>query len=339
MKALSLFILALFTTNLSLSQSDSLVISDSIFLKCNILSMERGVLTVETDYSDSDFNIEWEKVTEIYSSSSFTVTDNKGEKLYGSIQMDPSNKKELMVTSVRDSSKLIRPLDKIVYIKEIDRKFWDRFKASLDLGWTWTKANNLHQFSFRTNLGYYGDKIALIGGTNIVRSFQDSGANVSRTDGYIDFKAYMPKDFFYLIRADFLQNTEQLLTLRTLISTGFGYNYVRTNRMIGSIALGATYNNENFENDTISKNTIEAFAGLNFDMFSVGDVTVRTSVIAYPSFSDLGRIRTDFNISAQYDLPLDFYIGAAFTLNYDNRPTQDASPTDFVLQTTFGWSW
>jgi hypothetical protein len=36
--------------------------------------MDKGVLTIETDYSDSDFKIEWEGIKEIYSKTKFLIT-------------------------------------------------------------------------------------------------------------------------------------------------------------------------------------------------------------------------------------------------------------------------
>ena len=39
----------------------------------------------------------------------------------------------------------------------------------------------------------------------------------------------------------------------------------------------------------------------------------------------------------KYDLPLDFYIRLGYTLNYDNKPVEGATESDYVLQTSFGW--
>jgi hypothetical protein len=62
-------------------------------------------------------------------------------------------------------------------------------------------------------------------------------------------------------------------------------------------------------------------------------------VLAYPSLTESGRIRVDNRIDLQYDLPMDFYIKTGFTINYDNQPVEGAAQSDYIWQTTFGWSW
>ena len=84
---------------------------------------------------------------------------------------------------------------------------------------------------------------------------------------------------------------------------------------------------------------MEGFFGTELNLYDIGDLSLVTKVIAYPSFTESGRWRTDFNFDAKYDLPLDFYIKAGLTLNYDNRPVEGASETDYVFQTGFGWEW
>ena len=57
----------------------------------------------------------------------------------------------------------------------------------------------------------------------------------------------------------------------------------------------------------------------------------------FKSITEGGRTRADYKLDLKYDLPLDFYIGLGFTLNYDNQPVEGASESDYVFQTSFGW--
>ena len=57
----------------------------------------------------------------------------------------------------------------------------------------------------------------------------------------------------------------------------------------------------------------------------------------YPSFSQGGRYRLDLNGNLKYDLPLDFYIKMSITYNYDSKPTEGATDSDYVFTTSFGW--
>ncbi|MCB0478877.1 MAG: DUF481 domain-containing protein, partial [Crocinitomicaceae bacterium] len=211
--------------------------------------------------------------------------------------------------------------------------------ANIDAGYTWTKANNQHQISLQAGATYYGRKLRFGLNTNIVRSIQDSSNTIKRTEGNLMLQVYMPHEFFYFAQDNLLSNTEQLIRLRNGLATGFGYYFLNNNKMMGHIALGAMWNNETFSNNTTNLNSLEGFVGFKYEVFNLGDLNIETYVNTMPSFTDLGRVRVDLKASVRYKFPFDLYIGASYTLNYDNRPTQDAPPFDYVLQTSIGWSW
>lgn len=317
---------------------DSIVFESGDNIVGKIKQLDRGILKVKTKYSKSDFQIKWLKVKEIYSDRNYTIYLSSGQEIFGKIQMDRKDKRFAYIIQ---ENNLKRPIvfKDIIFIKRIDKKFWDRLKANIDAGYTWTKANNQHQISVQAGLTYYGRKFQFGGNTNIVRSYQDSATTIKRTEGTFDIQVYMPHDFFYFLHNNLLSNTEQLIQLRSGTSTGFGYYYVSDNRMKGHVSLGVTWNNERFSNDTINRNSLEGFIGFKYEIFNLGDINIETYVNTMPSLSDLGRIRVDLKAYARYKFPFDMYIGASFTLNYDNRPTQDASPIDYVLQTSIGWTW
>jgi hypothetical protein len=56
---LSIFFICSFSL---LAQKDSLVFTNGNHMTGEIKSMNKGVLVIETDYSDSEFKIEWEKI-------------------------------------------------------------------------------------------------------------------------------------------------------------------------------------------------------------------------------------------------------------------------------------
>jgi surface polysaccharide O-acyltransferase-like enzyme len=50
---------------------DSLVFKNNNYMTGEIKSMSKGVLNIETDYSKSDFTIEWVDIKEIYTKTRF----------------------------------------------------------------------------------------------------------------------------------------------------------------------------------------------------------------------------------------------------------------------------
>ncbi|OQX78479.1 MAG: hypothetical protein B6D61_05360 [Bacteroidetes bacterium 4484_249] len=137
----------------------------------------------------------------------------------------------------------------------------------------------------------------------------------------------------------FLSNTEQKLDLRTVGKLGIGKYVIHNNHTYWGFEGGGTYNNENYWDKTDDKESWEGYFGTELNMFDIGDLSLLTKAMAYPSITEAGRWRADFNFDMNYDLPLDFYIKLGFSLNYDNRPVEGASETDYVLHTGFGWEW
>ena len=71
-RLLLIAVLFFFNTNLC-AQHDSLVLKNGNVIVGEIKSLDKGVLTIETDYSKSDFTIEWSGIREIFSTSLFLL--------------------------------------------------------------------------------------------------------------------------------------------------------------------------------------------------------------------------------------------------------------------------
>ena len=123
MKYFHLFILSLLLTSLhSLhAQSDSLILKNGDVIIGEIKDMDRGVLTIETDYSDSDFKIEWNGISEIHTVSSFLITLSDGQRFNGPIR------------SIRDSTmvELIDPDEGIQTTDISEIVFLNRYSPSV----------------------------------------------------------------------------------------------------------------------------------------------------------------------------------------------------------------
>jgi hypothetical protein len=117
-----------------------------------------------------------------------------------------------------------------------------------------------------------------------------------------------------------------------------GRYFVHTNHLYFGGGAGIAWNNERFfESTEGTRNSVEAFGSLEANLFDLKDFSLLTNLTIYPSLTEKKRIRSDFKLDLKYDLPLDFFIKLGTTFNYDNKPIDDASQLDYVIQTTFGW--
>jgi len=318
------------------SQNDSIILKNNIRIVGEIKNLDKSVLTLKTSFSDKDFRIKWQHVKEVYSDHFFIIALENGNRFSASINTDSINKNIVLLNA--GGYILESQLKNIIYLDAIGKNFLSRLTAEFDLGFTLTKANNSKQFTSNALLGYVANKWKVLGSFNTVLSSQDDVDDIKRIEGNIDFQWFLPKDWFLSTSANFLSNSDQKLHLRTTGKLGGGYSFINNNSMNFSTSAGLAYNNETYTDSTIDeKNSLEAYFGSQFDKYDIGDLSLLTSIFAYPSLTETGRFRADFKFDLKYDLPWDFYIKTGATYNYDNQPVEGATDGDYVLQTSFGW--
>ncbi|WP_430810721.1 MULTISPECIES: DUF481 domain-containing protein [unclassified Carboxylicivirga] len=329
-----ILILCLAIQAAALAQNDKLTLSNGDYLEGEIKGMNRGVLKIETDYSDSDFAVEWEGIASITTRTFFLVSLSNGNRHSGTLTT--LNDQKVEITSSEGNSILV-DAQEIVFMESVNRDFWSKINASIDFGWDLTKANTLRQASLRSNIGYQAERWAINTHYNAFASNQDSVERVSRDDARIGFRYYFQKRWFGGVSTTFLSNTEQKLRLRTNAQLGAGTYLLHTNQAYWSVSLGLSYNSEHYVTSSDDRESMEGVIDTELNLFDTGDLSLRIKVTAYPGLTQSGRWRSDFNTDVKYDLPKDFYIKIGLTLNYDNQPVAGASDTDYVFATGFGW--
>ncbi len=318
------------------SQKDSLVFFNNNIIVGEIKSMDKGVLVLETDYSDADFKIEIEKIKELYTESSVVITLEDGTRLDGPLNSIGDGK---LVIKTADGDVIINNINDIVGIRAVDKTFGDRLSASIDIGFDITRANNFRQFNSRSSIGYLAKKWSLDAYYNTILSNQDDADSIKRIESGLQYKQLLPKDWYLPASLDFLSNTEQKLRLRTSFRLGAGNYIIHSNSVYWAFTAGLNLNDEKYSHEGDNRTSMEGFLGTEFNMFDVGDLNLLTKIYVYPSFTEGGRWRSDLNLDLKYDLPLDFYVSLGVTVNVDNRPVEDSHKLDYILHSGFGWEW
>ena len=329
----TLVVLILFTVQ-AFAQNDSLVMKNGDELVGEIKELSKGILILETDYSDKDFQVEWAKVWEIRTHRTYVITVSDGRRISGSLMTDPTDSSLVMIME-GGGIMSVRRMD-IVFLKKIENTFLGRLDASIGIGFDLAKANNFIQFTSRSNIGYTGEFWGATASLDIVRSEQDS-VRTNRIEGALGTKLLLQKSWFLYVSAKFLQSDEQKLKLRSTTNAGAGHFIVNTNKVYFSTLGGIVWLNEKFMDDTPDRNSLELSLGVELNLFDIEDFSLLTNAYLYPSITERGRVRLDYKIDLKYDLPLDFYIKLGYTHNFDNQPAEGASGQDYVLNATFGW--
>lgn len=335
------------------SQTDSLILSNGDLMVGEVKNMDRGVLVVETDYSDADFKIEWEKVKKIKASRRYLITLSNGTRINGTFES--AGAYQILIINEQGEDLTVSQ-DDIVHINSLEDSFLSRLSANIDFGYSLTRANNQQQMNTNFRMAYEADRWMLDIYYNNLITTRDDVDRIERDDAGLGYRYYLPRDWYLGANANLLSNTEQSIELRATGKFGIGKYMIHTNQTYWGFSGGVAYNNENFSsiflpdrNEFISvpsRESLEAFIGSELNLFDIGDLNLFLNITAYPNIIipenvDPGRFRTDFRFDAIYDNLFidDFYVRASYTLNYDNRPAEAGKETDYIFTTGFGWSW
>lgn len=329
-----LLLFGLLCTPAAFSQNDTLVLANGDRIVGELKKMDRGIATIKTKYSSGDLKIKWKQVKSVKSNERLLISTSD-RKRYRTTRMDNIKSDNVLVYG-KDSTFI--DLQDIVLIKSVEDNFLSRLSATISIGYNFTKASNLSQLSVASTLGYTSDDYGIGLKFNSVSSSQNKVDNVQRTSGELSFNYFLKRDRFLIYQSEFLSNSEQKLNLRVTNKIGFGKYFMHTNRMYLGGAIGVAWNNENYDSGVDEdRNSGEAYATVEINLFDIGDLSLLSGVTAYPSLTENDRVRIDYKLELKYDLPLDLFLKLGFNYNYDNKPVLGASYDDYVIQTTIGW--
>jgi hypothetical protein len=324
--------LALFSLKVN-AQSDSLILKNNNVIVGEVKSMDRGVVTIETPYSKDDFRVEWSGINKISTTTFYIITLEDGTRMNGKLEGADSGK-----VSIKTPEGVFQTYKKeeVVHLQTLKSGFWDRAHAKIDFGFSNTKSKHLKNISLRSNVGYIAEKWSADASFNSLFSSQDEVDPIKSSDGGVTFNYLLPKDWYIPVSLTFLSNTEQKIDLRTIGKLGVGNYIIHTNHSYWGLAGGVSYNKEDYS-EAVDRKSWEGYFGTELNLYDIGDLNLLTKLVAYPSFTESGRWRADFNFDAKYSLPLDLYIKFGISMNYDNSPVEGAPTSDYMLQTGLGW--
>ena len=297
-----------------------------------IKSIAKDVLTIETDYSDADFKIKWEKVASIESDRQFLVETFDGKRLSGALKADPGKK---AAVTVGDADV---PLPDVSMVQPFERTFWSRFDVGLDFGYSLTKTNSAKQLSLGGNVSYRDERNLDSLFVNVFRSSQSNAPETQRWDLSNDFRHLLGTKWYVNTGQDLLNSDEQGLDLRTTIGAGAGRYLFRSGSQYLALGGGLAWTNENYTDPLLpAENSAEAYVGAEFmtEKLKVTDLLTRFSY--YPSLTISGRQRVNYRFDLDFNLPGDWYLRVGLFDNYDSRPPEGFSSNDYGWSNAFGF--
>lgn len=316
--------------------TDVVVMNNGDRLVGEIKEMDQGILHLKTDYSKKDFQIEWKKIKFIRSQAMFVLVLSSGRRYVGSLQTDLQDSTQLLIREKLGTYTV--DIHQVVYIKPIKETFKDRLNANFDFGYSLTKANKAQQLNLSGTIGYITRSWMSAINFNSLNNFQESAPRSSATDGDINYRRFLTLNWFGIVSGTFRSSDEQQLDLRTTLNVGGGKYFVQNNRLYFMAVVGGAFMMEKFKGDEFPSNrSMEGLLQTEFNAFDTGDLDFFAQLSAYPNLSESDRWRLVLNTNLKWKLPYDFYFKLSYTHNYDSKPPNEASKSDYSITTSVGW--
>ena len=318
-------------------KADIVIMTNGDTVTCEIKELVRGRLRVSTD-SMGTMQIEWEDVRQITSSATFEVELDSGERFIGTFQATPQPGR---LSVVADTGTTVHDHLTVVRITPMGDSWWGRFDGSLDVGFSFTKANEARQLSVAGDATRRGERLGLTLNVNSLFTSQEGVENTSRQVVDLQIQRYLPRRWLVAVLTQFQQNEELQLDLRSTLGAGGGRYLIQSNRTIVSLLGGMSFTREKFTGPEPGESNAEALAILDFQTFTFDDpetdISARLSVV--PSLTQAGRVRIDFDSRVRREILKDFYFSLGFFDNYDSEPgLVDAERNDYGFISSFGWA-
>jgi hypothetical protein len=323
------------TTLLAREKTDVVLFKNGDRVTCEIQKLEQGLLRVKTEGMGT-VEIEWDDIASISSDHVFELESETGAKLYGPIVSGQESGHSQVLT---EAGPVIVHNLSIVSINPIEKRFHQRWRGSVDIGFSFAKANQEVQWSGEGALTYRGKK-GLVDArvSSLFSDREDTDSNLRNSFG-IQAHRYRGQRWFLALIGRFQQNEELDLDLRSTGGGGVGRYIRHTNKTILSVLGGAVYSREKYLS-AAGTNQAEGLLALRLQKFTYDAprIDFATEIVFLPSISDAGRFRLDVDSKLRYEIFRDFFWSLGFWDNFDSRPPTDGSKNDLGISTGVGWS-
>jgi hypothetical protein len=329
----TLFLVFLFNISLFAQKTDIVILNNGDKLTGEVKYLRVGILTYKTDNMET-VEIQWNKIKSISTKNFFEIEVTDGRVFFGS--MAPADEEGMTtVKGVTMDHDLF--MEYIVRINRIKESFWDIIEGSIKLGFSFTKASQIGQFSIGGN-AKYRTKINLSEiKLNSVITTTSSEPTSSKNDLSFSYQHKLKYTWFGTGIASLQENSELGIKLRTSLGGGIGNNIVQSENQWLYTLAGLSVNREAKTDQTETINNIEVLFNAQYQFFKYEHprATLLTYIYVFPSLSDLGRFRFNYNAELSWEMILDFYWDLTFYFEYDTKPqSENAAQSDYRVETS-----
>jgi hypothetical protein len=308
-------------------KTDKVKLKNGDIITGEVMSMKLGMLTYKTDGAGT-LSIKWEEVTAMTSDKIFEFTLRNG--VISVCRLDSLFLNQKLAT-----------LDDIVEIIPIKDRFLKRLSGDVNLGFNYTKSNQILQSNFSSTIGYKIPKVEFsLKLSSVLTNYGKDTSFTKKQDVIFNTQRNLKNKFFWGGSLGWQQNTELGLESRYLLSAVMGMEPLTDNHNRMLISGGLSYNQEQSVETGQYSGNLDALFTVAYKRFyySTPKLSIDADYSIYPGLSDWGRIRMQGDLYVSAEIFKDFLMGLTSYYSYDNRPPEGSlSNNDYGIMFTIGY--
>jgi hypothetical protein len=333
----ALVIVVVSNTTASAQKTDIVTLANGDRITGEVSSLNRGQLEYKTD-DQGTLYIEWDKIATVTSTGQFEVGTSDGQRFVGSLRSDPGR----VLVVIETAGPLSLLMTDVTVITSIGRSFWTKLDGSIDVGFSYTKSSDIAQLNVNTSTLYRSPSFeARLTGSATATQTSDEDGRDDRGTVQMSYLRYRGKRWFVGAGAGVETNESLGIKLRSQVSGAVGQRLVNTNRAQLSIGGGLSVNDEHGV-DTEPTQNVEAIMTFrtSYYAYDYPKTNIDVSFQYFPSLSDFGRQRIQFDSSFRRELWKDVFLAVNVFNTFDSQPpSDDADKNDVGVVLSFGWSY
>lgn len=332
--ALTTFLL-FFSTVAMAEKTDIVYLHNGDRLTGEVKSLFRGKLEFSTDHMGTVY-IEWDDIEEIVSSTGQSVELVNGQRFYG--PLNKSDNTDVLLVNTEQGTVGVQTID-VVGMYPVEAGFWQRLDISASFGFSWDKGSSVGKYNIGVDAEYRDPRFITQAGFSTEVTTQEGQDDTTRANLNANHRVFKPNKRFTVYFGNIETNDELGIDLRTLVGAGYGWVPIRSNRNWFSIAGGLDINHE-IPVDGKEETNLEAVGMLTYEYYKYSNPERKfsTSLVVFPSITDFGRWRADFNTDFRLEFVDDLFWLLEFYASYDSEPISiEASNIDYGVTSSLSY--
>lgn len=334
-RTLCLFLTLVFSSLLYADKTDVVVLHNGDKITGEVKGLELGRLEFSTDSMGTVY-IEWNDIDAIISTTGQSIELTDGRRFYGPLAKSED-------ANMVQVNTMLGPMEvrstEVVSMYPVEAGFWDRLDISARIGFSWDKASSVGKYNIGLDTEYRDPRFITRANFTTEITTQREADDTARASASVLHNVFKPNKRFTSYFASVEQNDELGVSYRALAGAGYGWSPLRTNQQWFSLVAGLSVNRERSTEGAEEVN-LEAVGVISYEYFKYSDPERRftTNLRVFPSLTDAGRVRAEFNTDFRLEFLDDLFWVFDIFASYDSDPLDgEASTSDYGVTSSFSY--